>query len=104
VENFHKVFGYRNETLAVRFYSILADGFNGAYIYLPTFCIKLHGLIDGYPMQLNIFGFKMFDSKGQGEVYASDITDIIQNALAACPDAAQERTYLDLVGVQHKRF
>ena len=55
-------------------------------------------------MQLNIFGFKMFDSKGLGEVYASDITDIIQNALAACPDAAQERTYLDLVGVQHKRF
>ena len=41
VNNFYKVFGYRNETLALRFYNILADGYQGVHIYLPTFYAKL---------------------------------------------------------------
>ena len=41
VKNFHLVFGYPNETLALRFYNILANGYNGVHIYLPTFIAKL---------------------------------------------------------------
>lgn len=41
VNNFKEVFGYRNENLALRLYNILADGFNGVHIYLPTFYVKL---------------------------------------------------------------
>ena len=98
VENFQTVFGYRNETLAMRFYSLLADGHNGVYIYLPTFCIKLYGLVDGYPMHLNVFGFKLLDSKKTGEIYATDISDMITNGLAACPDTASDLPYPNLVG------
>ena len=41
VNNFKDVFGYQNENLALRFYNILAEGFNGVHIYLPTFYVKL---------------------------------------------------------------
>ena len=47
--NMEKVFGYRNENLALRFYNLLADGYKGVYIYYPTFLTKLFGIIDGYP-------------------------------------------------------
>ena len=57
IENMGLVFGYRNENLAIRFYNILSDGYKGMHIYLPTFLIKLYGIIDGFPTQLNIFGF-----------------------------------------------
>ena len=63
VANFHKVFGYNNETLAIRLYNLMADGKRGVHIYLPTYCIKLEGLIEGFPMQLNLFGFNLLDSK-----------------------------------------
>lgn len=76
IEKFHKVFGYRNEILSLRFYNILADGYNGVHIYLPTFCAKLIGLVDGYPMQLNLFGFQLLDSERKGKVYSTDIADI----------------------------
>ena len=45
IANFHQVFGYRNETLALRFYNILADGKRGIHIYLPTYCVKLECLL-----------------------------------------------------------
>lgn len=77
INNFYKVFGYRNETLALRFYNILAEGYNGLRIYLPTYCIKLKGIVDGFPMQLNLFGFKLLDSEMQGVVYATDIADMV---------------------------
>ena len=54
VANFHKIFGYNNEALAVRLYNILADGKRGVHIYLPTYCMKLQGLIEGFPMQCNM--------------------------------------------------
>jgi len=57
VNNFSKVFGYRNECLALRFYNYLASGFKGVYIYIPTFIIKLQALIDGSALQINYFGF-----------------------------------------------
>ena len=63
VANFHKVFGYNNEALAIRLYNLMADGKRGVHIYLPTYCIKLEGLIEGFPMQLNLFGFNLLDSK-----------------------------------------
>ena len=47
VNQFTKVFGYRNETLALRFYNYLAEGYRGVRIFLPNFIIKLIGLIDG---------------------------------------------------------
>ena len=50
VANFHKVFGYNNEALAIRLYNLMADGKRGVHIYLPTYCIKLEGLIEGFPM------------------------------------------------------
>ena len=98
INNFHKVFGYRNENLAIRFYNLLSEGFNGVHIYLPNYCIKLQGLVDGYPMQLNIFGFRMLDSKKTGEVWAEDISDILVNALSHCPNSQKDLTYTDLVG------
>lgn len=50
VNNFHTVFGYRNETLALRFYNILSEGYNGVHIYMPTFYTKLLGLFEGHTM------------------------------------------------------
>ena len=41
VQNFVKVFKYRNECLALRLYNYLADGFKGVHIFLPTFIFKL---------------------------------------------------------------
>ena len=76
LNNFPKVFGYRSDTLALRFYNILANGFNGVHVYFPTFLVKLIGLIDGFPMQLNLFGFKMLDSSQTGMVYTTDIADM----------------------------
>lgn len=77
LNNFIKVFGYRNEQLALRFYNFLAGGFKGVRIYLPTYAIKLKGLVDGYPMQLNTFSFALLDSDGTKEVYATDIADMV---------------------------
>ena len=82
MNNFWKVFGYRNETLAIRFYSFLAERYQGVHIYLPVFYAKLHGLIEGHTMQLNIFGFSLLDSERKGVIYSTDIADMIQNALA----------------------
>jgi len=75
--NFEKVFTYRNETLAVRFYNFLAEGYKGVRIYLPTFITKLLGLIDASPLQMNLFGFSLLSSELKGEIHASDIADII---------------------------
>ena len=50
VNQFKQVFGYRNETLALRFYNYLADGYRGIRIFLPNFIIKLMGLVDGSPL------------------------------------------------------
>ena len=50
VNNFYKVFGYRNETLALRFYNILSEGYRGVHIFLPVFYTKLLGLFEGHPM------------------------------------------------------
>ena len=77
INNFEKVFGYRNETLSIRFYNYLAEGYKGVRIYIPTFIIKLVGLIDAKPLQMNYFGFRLLDSDLSGFVYASDIADII---------------------------
>jgi len=103
VSNFHHVFGYRNENLALRFYNLLADGFNGVYIFLPTFAVKLIGLIEGYPMHLNYFGFRMLDSKLQGEIFATDISDMVQNALEYCPETAPDKVYTTLAGSEMQR-
>ena len=77
VANFQTVFGYKNENLALRFYNILANGYNGMHVYLPIFLAKLQGMTDGYPMQMNLFGFKMLDSSQKGEIYSTDISDMI---------------------------
>ena len=98
VTNFNKVFGYNNEALAVRLYNIMADGKRGVHIYLPTYCMKLQGIIEGFPLQLNLFGFDLLDSKLQGKVYASDLADIIVNVLAQCPDTQRDKIYPILLG------
>ena len=103
INNFEKVFGYRNETLSIRFYNYLAEGYKGVRIYIPTFIIKLIGLIDAKPLQMNYFGFKLLDSDLNGFVYASDIADIIQNALEYCPEANVEKVYPTLVGPTFQR-
>ena len=90
VSNFKNVFGYHSENLALRFYNILANGFNGIHIYLPVFLTILIGLVDGFPMQMNMFGFKMLDSARNGEVYSTDISDMIENTLAGCQDIPYE--------------
>lgn len=56
------------------------------HIYLPTFLAKLLGLSEGYPMQMNLFGFKMLDSSQKGEIYSTDISDMIENGLSGCQD------------------
>ena len=94
--NFNQVFGYRNDPLALRFYNILADGKRGIHIYLPTYCVKLEVLLRGFPLQLNLFGFKMLDSKMQGEVFATDLADMITNALALCPETQKDKIYPSL--------
>ena len=45
IDNFHRIFNYRNDSLAVRFYNLLADGFNMRQIYLPLYLVKLYGLV-----------------------------------------------------------
>ena len=37
-------------------------------------------------MQMNMFGFKMLDSAQKGEVYSTDISDMLENTLAGCQD------------------
>ena len=102
VNRFHEVFGYRNENLALRLYNVLSDGYNQVHIYLPTFYMKLQGILGGgYPMQLNLFGFKLLDSEQNGLVSVSDITDIITNALHCCPPITlPAEEYPELVGYE----
>ena len=88
VKNFNNVFGYRNETLAMRFYNYMADGYKGVHIFIPTFVIKLQGLIEGGTLQINLFSFNILDSELKGNIHASDIADIIKNGLAFCPEIA----------------
>ena len=47
---------------------------------------------------MNIFGFQMLDSSRQGEVYATDIADVLENALACCPEWPENRSYAILSG------
>ena len=61
VRNFPKVFGYQCETFAVRFYNLLADGYNGKLIYFPKYALRLHPLIQDNPIHLNYFAFKILD-------------------------------------------
>ena len=103
IANFHQVFGYRNDQLALRFYNILADGKRGIHIYLPTYCVKLECLLQGFPLQLNLFGFKLLDSKGNGEVFATDLADMITNTLALCPETQKDKTYPLLSGNAYSR-
>ena len=103
LNNFSKVFGYRNETLATRFYNILAEGFKDCHIYLPVFLIKLTGLIGGDPLHINYFGFRLLDSDLKDEIHASDIADIIKNALEFCPDSVLDRNYPVLSGLVIER-
>ena len=60
-ENFEKVFGYRNDGLASRFYNLLAEGQFMRRIYLPNFIIKLRGLVEGGIMEMNMFSFLLVD-------------------------------------------
>lgn len=85
--NFHEVFGYKNDTLAFRFYNLLADGFNGQRIFLPRFYAKLSSLCEAVPMQMNIFAFRLLDGNCDGLVDAKDLADITMNALKHCPEA-----------------
>lgn len=103
VNNFEKVFGYRNETLALRFYNLLSGGFKGVHIYIANFIVKLQGLFDGTPLKMNIFGFKLLDSEQKGKIYASDISDIIHNGLDMCPEICPDKHYPDLVGLHFDR-
>ena len=43
-ENFRKLFGYSNESLALRFYTVLASGVNFDRVYLPTYLFRVHAL------------------------------------------------------------
>jgi len=47
IDNFKHLFRYENGSLAVRFYNLLADGYNMRQIYLPLYLVKLWGLILG---------------------------------------------------------
>ena len=43
---------------------------------------------------MNMFGFKMLDAAQTGEIYSTDISDMIQNALAGCQEIPAEKLYL----------
>lgn len=43
-DNFKKLFGYYNESLALRFYTMLANGVNFDRVYLPMYLFRVHPL------------------------------------------------------------
>ena len=46
----------------------------------------------------------MLDSKLTGQIYSTDIADIVTNALKNCPDSMEERAYPHLTGTNYKRL
>ena len=67
IDRFPRLFGYKNDSLAVRFYNFLSDGFNMKQIYLPLFLVKLYGLIgSGSIIEENYFAFKIIDGDSDG--------------------------------------
>ena len=51
--------GYRNDVLASRLYNMLAEKQRLKRVYLPTFLIKLRGLVEGSAMEMNMFAFNI---------------------------------------------
>ena len=57
---------------------MLSNGYNQKKIYLPTFIVKCQELLGGgFPMHLNLFGYKLLDSERNGKVYATEIQDMV---------------------------
>ena len=82
--NFAQVFGYRNDVLANRLYNLLGEKQKLRRIYLPTFVIKLKGLVEGSIMEMNMFAFNMIDGDQDGVLTGSDIA-AINESLKFCP-------------------
>jgi len=88
VKHFHLLFNHRNESMALRFYNYLANGYNMARIYLPTYLLKLHCLAEGGVIDKNLFAFSMFDSDNDGRLNASDVASMVKNLLSCCQEHA----------------
>ena len=54
-------------------------------------------------MNLNLFGYKMLDSGQKGEVYATDLSDMVEHALANCPETLPGKAYPYLIGTKSER-
>ena len=76
VRNFPRVMGYRNDILASRLYNFLAEKQRLKRVYLPTFLIKLKGLVEGSAMEMNMFAFNIIDGDQDGVLAGNDIADI----------------------------
>lgn len=83
-DNFKKLFGHYNESLALRLYTVLASGVNFDRVYLPTYLFKLHPLFSPELTDQMHFVFSMFDSDIDGEITSKDISDFMKNVLT-CP-------------------
>lgn len=89
--------GYRNDVLASRLYNMLAEKQRLKRVYLPTFLIKLRGLVEGSAMEMNMFAFNIIDGDQDGVLAGNDIADI-NKCVKHCLPMSDEHPMVRLEG------
>jgi len=82
-----EIFGYFNDSMALRFYNALSVGKKMKRIYLPQFMAIMYPLIYGNWIEKNYFAFRLLDGDNDGIISAIDLSDLIKNVLDKCPSS-----------------
>lgn len=61
MDNFKKVFHVHNESMALRFYNVLAKGVHYSRIYFTTYLTRLHPLFTNDLVDQMHFAFSLLD-------------------------------------------
>lgn len=75
-ENFHKVFGYHNESLARRLYLYLSKNSNKARISFENYMRRFFKLLYGSVLDKNKIAFTFYDYDHDGYISALDVYDL----------------------------
>ena len=76
IQNFEKVFGYKNESLAKRLYKFLSKRQPNTRVYFESYVRRLFKLLYGTFLQKNMISFDLYDYDGNGSINALDIYDL----------------------------
>ena len=67
-------------------------------IYLPTFIVKLKGLVEGSLLEQNMFAFNIYDNDQDGQILGNDIADLLDDRLKQCPQQSPDSPTIELTG------